>query len=209
MNYIKTDKTGIKNKIRGIKNMKKNKGFTMIEMLISMVALLVLMAIVYYLFGHHAGQGLLVDDQIGQQHDARMALQLISRDLRSAHKYEFAGSKLKIYAFRGKPTVSFDGKGANAAVEIIEYYLDKDELYYNNLTSSNKKKIAKNVTSFNVFSEDDYVAVKFEAEVEVMFERQSYSKVNTMLLTKVFPRFIYQAKKYDGYFSLVDQYGDY
>ncbi len=191
---------------------KKNKpgrGFTMIEMIISMVALLVLMAIVYYLFGHHAGQGLVVDDQIGQQHDARMALQLISRDLRSAHRYEFSGSKLVIHVFRGKPTVSFDGNGNNAAFEKVEYFLEGSGLFYNNITTSFKRLIAKNVTSFNVFSEDDYVAVKFEAEVEVMFERQSYSKVNTMLFTKVFPRFVFQSKKYAGFFSLVDDDGDY
>ncbi len=192
----------------GKKN-KSSRGFTMIEMIISMVALLVLMAIVYYLFEHHAGRGLVVDDQIGQQHDARMALQLISRDLRSAHQYQFEGSKLTIHAFRGKPTVSFEGHGNNAAFEKIEYFLEGRELFYNNLTTSSKRLIAKNVASFNVFSEDDYVAVKFEAEVEVMFERQSYSKVNTMLFTKVFPRFVYQAKKYAGFFSLVDKDGDY
>jgi prepilin-type N-terminal cleavage/methylation domain-containing protein len=191
------------------KKNKSGRGFTMIEMIISMVALLILMAIVYYLFSHHAGQGLVVEDQIGQQHDARMALQLISRDLRSAHHYEFAGSKLNIHVFRGKPTVSFDGNGNNAAFEKVEYFLEGGELFYNNITTSARRKIAKNVTSFNVFSEDDYVAVKFEAEVEVMFERQTYSKVNTMLFTKVFPRFVYQAKKYDGFFSLVDKHGDY
>ena len=78
------------------------RGFTIIELFVSMVALLILMAIVYYLFGYHAVQGLNVEGQIDQQQDARMALQLISRDLRSAHSYEFDGSTLKIYVFKNK-----------------------------------------------------------------------------------------------------------
>ncbi|HOD40915.1 MAG TPA: hypothetical protein PKW98_10510 [Candidatus Wallbacteria bacterium] len=185
------------------------RGFTIIEMFISMIALIILMAVVYYLFGYHAGQGLVVEDQIDQQQDARMALQRISRDLRSAHRYEFADSKLTIWSFRGKPTVNFTGKGNNASVEAIEYYLDGDKLMYNNITTSQKKELARNVAGFKVFTQEDYVAVKFEAEVEVMFERQTFSKVNTTLFTKVFPRFIYQAKRYNGFFSLVDEYADY
>ena len=39
-------------------------------------------------------------------------LAVVSRDLRSAHRYAFDGTTLKIDVFRGKPTVSFAGQGA-------------------------------------------------------------------------------------------------
>ena len=190
------------------------RGFTIIELFVSMVALLILMAIVYYLFGYHAVQGLNVEGQIDQQQDARMALQLISRDLRSAHSYEFDGSTLKIYVFKGKPTVSFAGKGSNATVETVEYSHDKatGKLMFRagkTGSESKPKEIASNVSQFKVFTKEDYVAINFEAEVDVKFERETYTKVKTTLLTKVFPRFIYQAKKFKGFFSLVDEYEDY
>lgn len=195
------------------KSIRPSKGFTIIELFISMIALLILMAIVYYLFGSHASRGIGVESQIDQQQDARLAMQLISRDLRSAHSYEFDGATLKINVFRGKPTVSFAGKGSNATVETVEYSCDSSGVLLLRTgkvgQGSKPKELARNVSSFQVFTQEDYVAIKFEAEIDVMFERETYSKVKTTLLTKVFPRFIYQAKKYDGFFSLVDEYEDF
>jgi len=181
----------------------------MLELMISTVALIIMMIVVYYLFGSQVPEGLKTDTQVEQQHDARMAIQLMSRDLRSAQAVEFGASKLAIRSFIGKPNIGLNAGNTAASTQNIEYYLDGSSLYYNNKTTSNKKEIAKNITTFKVFMQEDYVAIKLEAEIEVMFERQTFSKVNTVLFTKVFPRHLYQAKKYPGFFSFIDNNNDF
>lgn len=192
------------------------KGFTLVEMFISMIALLILMAIVYFLFGSHASRGVSIESQIDIQQDARTALQLISRDLRGAHSYEFDGKTLKINVFCGKPLVSFAGKGSNAVTNTVEYTRENNGvLLYKSgkIGNTPPKELAKNISSFQVFTcnenQTEYVAVKLEAEIDVMFDREVYNKVKTTLFTKVVPRYISLAKKYDGFFSLVDDYEDY
>ncbi len=186
------------------------KGFTLIEMIISTVALIIMMATVYYLFGTQVPRIMTDDINIDQQQDARMALQRISKDLRGAHSVEYKDSKLTIKYFRGKPTVGFPNTGLGAAnTESVEYYLDGDKLSYSNKTTSKKEVIAKNVKDLKIFIKPEYVAVKIEAEVEVIVERQKYDKVNTTLLTKVYPRYLFQSARYKGFFSWVDDNMDY
>lgn len=186
------------------------KGFTLIEMIISTVALLMMMATVYYLFGTQVPRGIIDETRIDQQQDARMALQRINKDLRGAHTIDYKNSKLTINCFRGKPTVGFPNAGPGAAnTETIEYFVDGGKLYYSNKTTSKKEVIAENVKEFKIFIKPEYVAVKIEAEVEVMIERQKYDKVNTTLLTKVYPRYKFQSARYPGFFSWVDEHGDY
>jgi len=186
------------------------KGFTLIEMIISTVALIIMMATVYYLFGTQVPRGMVDETRIEQQKDARMAVQRISKDLRGAHSVEYKDSKLTMKCFRGKPTVGFPNAGLGAAnTETIEYYIDGGKLCCANKTTSKKEIIAENVKDFKIFIKPEYVAVKLEAEVEVMVDRQRYDKVNTTLLTKVYPRYLFQSARYKGFFSWVDDNMDY
>lgn len=189
---------------------RSKKGLTMLELFISLVALALMMGVVYYLFGYFGSDIPIMEKSLDMQKDARMAIQLITRDLRGAHRVTYDNSRLTITAFRGKPTVAFPNGGLSAAnTETISYYVDAEKLMYENKTASRKEVMAEKVKDFKVILKNDYVAVKLEAEAEAMFDRQVVGKSNVTLFTKVFPRYMSQAKKYKGYFSWVDEDGDY
>lgn len=188
----------------------RNKGFTMIELFISIIAIILMMGIVTFLFRTYTETGFKDEEKIELQKDARLAIQRISKDLRRAHEAAYASSRLTIACFRGKPTLGFPNLGSKAAAtETVAYFLDGNKLMYENSSTQKKELIAENVKQFNVFIYDDYIALKLEAEADVILERQKYDKVSSTIMTKVYPRYLAQSKKYKGYFSSVDEDGTY
>ncbi|MEZ7890562.1 MAG: type II secretion system protein [Candidatus Wallbacteria bacterium] len=182
------------------------KGFTIIEIFFSVIAIVLIMGIMMQLFGNYSGKGRVIEEKVELQKDARVALQRITKDIRRAHSIEYKSSKLSLQCFRGKPTI---GAASGANTEKVEYYLDGGKLIYESVTANKKEQIADNVKDFKIFEKKDYIGVKIEAEVEIYVEKQKYDKASTFLLSKVYPYYRMQSQRYKGYFSAVDEDKEY
>lgn len=185
-------------------------GFTIIELAVSAVATIVLIGVVHNLFTTNVGGGAIIESEIDLTSDARMAIHRMTLDVKRSHQVKVDGGKLALTCFTGKPLIGFPNNGTAAAqVEAVEYYLEKSDLVRNNLTTHEKKVIAKNVQSFKPILGKNVVGLTLQAEVEVYVERQKYDKVEITLYEKVYPVYLAERSKYKGYFCSVDEDGSY
>lgn len=193
-------------------NRPRRRGFTIIELAVSAVAMLLLLGVLYNLIQRNLYPAISTDDRIGTQKDARMAVAWLTQDIRRAHQLSIDTGKLSMNCFTGKPRTGYPNAGLEAAqVEAIEYYRDGDTLVRENKTTNFKQVVGNDVTDFRpVMAEKGrVVGLIIEAEVEVFIERKSYEKVKTVLYTKVFPRYPAERALYPGYFCSVDEDGTY
>ncbi len=187
-------------------------GYTLIELSVTAIAILLLVGVVYNLFTTHVYEGIETEVAQDLSSDARLAMHVIAIDVKRAQRVKIDGSKLTLHCFKGKPMIGFPNAGLEAAqVDQIEYYLDKDELVQHNVTTHARKVVAKNVNSFKAVAgkEGGVVGIALEAECEVVIERQKFSKVKIALYEKIHPLHLSERAKYKGYFCSVDEDGTY
>ncbi len=188
------------------------RGFTIIELAVSAIAILLLLGVVFKLIQRNLYPGFVTDSKIDTQQDARMAIAFLTNDIRRSHQLKIESGKMTLKCFTGKPRIGYPNAGLEAAqVEIIEYYRAGKELYRDNKTTNVKKLVGKNVTDFRPTKSKDgsVVGLIIEAELEVLIERQVFDKVKTVIYTKVYPRHLAEKNLYKGYFCSVDEDGTY
>jgi type II secretory pathway component PulJ len=192
--------------------LRRKKGYTLIELAVSIIAILLLFGTGWSMFVKNIGSGNIVSGDLDTQADARLALSWMTTDIRRAHQLKIEDSKMTLNCFTGKPNIGYPNAGLDAAqVEIIEYFRKENELHRFNKTTNEDVVVSKNVTDFRPTQAKSgkVVALILEAELEVMIERNVYDRVKTVVYTKVYPRHIAEREKYKGYFCSVDEDGTY